>query len=326
MARRPFTSLSLLAGALLVASVVVGANCKSKDAPAPLGGSPVKTDAAARPPDDGLTEEEATKLIPGIVTSDLSPKQRSELVDFANDTFCPCAGMTAAGCLRERPTCKPAARMVNLGKKLILNGYGGPMALVRVETYYASFANDRRKTVAAEGQPQGPESAPVTIVEFSDFQCPACRAAHPVLEEVVKKYAGSVRWVFRNFPLPQHDRALKAAQCGAWAAKQGKFWPMSEELFSHQDELDDAGLVKVANGIGLNGAAMLKAVNADPSYAALVEKDKSAGTDLGVVGTPAIFINGRQFVGFPPSLEMLSWTIEDELEWLGNGGAWAASH
>jgi protein-disulfide isomerase len=314
----------VLAVVALLSSALAGANCKSKDAPAPLGGSAPKTEAA-RPPDEGLTEAEASKLLPGVDTSDLSPKQRQELNELANDSFCPCASMTVAGCLRDKPTCKPAARMLQLAKKLIANGTAGPMALVRVETYYASFSKERRKDVAAQGPTLGPADAKVSIVEFSDFQCPACRAAHPSLEELVKKYAGGVRWTFRHFPLPQHEHAAKAAQCAAWADEQGKFWPLSHAFFAHQEELDDAGLERLAKGVGLDGAAMLKAVANDPKYAAKVDADKAAGSELQIGGTPSVFINGRQFVGLPPTLEMLSWTVEDEFDWIAGGGAWVAA-
>lgn len=325
MDRRPLQPLSVLAAALLLSSALVGANCKSKEVPAPLGGASVAKAEAPRPPDEGLTEAEAAKLLPGIDTAALTPKQRLDLNELANDTFCPCASMTVAGCLRDTANvCRPAVRMVELAKKLLVAGVAEPMALVRIETYYASFSKERRKNVVASGPSEGSNAAKVTIVEFSDFQCPACRAAHPSLEEVIKKYGSDVRWVFRHFPLPQHEHALKAAQCAVWADERGKFWPLASAFFGHQEELDDAGLVKLAKGLGLDGDAMLKAITDDPKYAAAVEKDKDAGTELQIGGTPSLFINGRQLV-LPPTLEMLSWTIEDELEWNASGGTWSAA-
>lgn len=329
MARPTISALPTLAVLLVLSTALLGANCKSKDAPAPLGGGaagPTRPAAdATRPPDEGLTEEEVGKLLPGIESATLSPKQRADLNDLANDTFCPCASMTVAGCLRAKVPCKPAVRLVELSKKLLVAGQGEPMVLVRVESYYASFGRDRRKEVEPEGPTLGAPAAKVSLVEFSDFQCPACRAAHPALEELVKKYPNDVKWVFRLFPLPQHEHAAKAALCAAWAIDQGKFWPFAGELFSHQDNLDDDGIKKIAASVGLDAAAMFKAVEENPKFAARVEKDKQAGNDLNLSGTPSIFINGRQLVGLPPTLEMLSWTVEDELDWLANGGTWAAA-
>ena len=324
MARSPLhpTSLALVA---VLSTALLGANCKSKEAPAPLGGdAKVKAaePAAARPPDEGLTQDEAAKLLPGIDTATLTPKQRADLNDLANDTFCPCASVTLGGCLREKITCPVAPRIAELGKRLLVAGVPQPVALMRVETYYASFAKEKRKAVEEEGATVGPANAKIKIVEFSDFQCPACRAAHPALEQLAKKYPADVRWNFRQFPLPQHDHAAKAAQCALWAFEQGKFWPLADAFFANQDKLDDAGIVKLAKEVGLDGDAMLKAVGSSNKYEARVEKDKQAGMDLAIGGTPSIFINGRQLVGLPNTLEMLSWTVEDELSWLANNGSW----
>ncbi len=326
MSRSPWhpTSLALVA---VLSTALLGANCKSKDGPAPLGGdAKVKPPepAAARPPDDGLTEEEATRLLPGIDTTTLTPKQRADLNDLANDIPCPCASMMVGGCLREKIACPVAPRIVELSKRMLVAGLPAANAALRVETYYVSFAKEKRKAVTEQGATVGPADARIKIVEFSDFQCPACRAAHPALEQLAKKYPADVRWNFRQFPLPQHDHAAKAAQCALWAQDQGKFWPLADAFFANQDKLDDAGLLKLAKEVGLDGEAMLKSVASSDKYAERVEKDKQAGIDLAIGGTPSIFINGRQFI-LPNTFEMLSWSVEDELSWLANNGSWEST-
>jgi len=312
-----------LAALLLLSTALLGANCKSKDGPTPVPEA-VKP-ATPTPPTNGLSEAEAALRLPGFDTSTLSPKQRAELVELADDAFCPCgAGNKPVGaCLRDGAPCKAALRMLELSKKMLLAGVSGTNALVKVETYLASFQMPNRKAVPTEGPSEGSPKAPVTIVEFSDFQCPACRAAHPALEELIKKRGADVRWVFRNYPLPQHEHAQRAAQCGAWAAAHDaeKFWPLAGQFFGHQDELSPEKIGNLAKAVGLDAAAMAKGCDAAESVAQ-VEADKKAGNDLGVTGTPSIFINGRPLAALGPTFDNLSWTVDDELEWIANGNSW----
>jgi protein-disulfide isomerase len=315
----PLSSFAVL---LVLAAAMSGANCKSKDAPAPLGGDAPKTVTAPAPaPADGLTEDEAKRLLPGVDTSTLSPKQRADLNELANDAFCPCEAKTVAGCLRAG-TCPAAVRELDLARRFLAAGIPRDSALVRVETYYASFGAEKRKEIPSGGPREGSADAKVKIVEFSDFQCPACKAAHPGLEEVVKKYPNDVSWEFRHFPLPQHEHAAKAAQWAVYAAGKGRFWELASQFFAHQDQFTDEGVVALAKEAGLDAAAMLKAVAASDKYEAKVEADKQLGSDLQLSGTPAIYINGRQLVSLPPMAELLAVTIEDELEWQRHGGAW----
>lgn len=325
----PGRSSLVLPCALLAATALLGAHCRSNESQGPLGADanpkPAEPKAVAAKtalPNDGLTEDEAKRLLPGIDTAALSPKQRKDLADLATDTFCPCASTTVAQCLRTQPACRPAVRLVELAKRMLVAGQPQAMVLVRVESYYASFAKDRRRELDADGPMKGNPAARVTLVEFSDFQCPACKAVHPVLEELVKKYPNDVKVVFKNFPLQQHPNAAKAAAAGVWAHEKGKFWPLANLFFERQEKLDDAGLEAAAKDAGLDGKAMLAAIANDPKYVAKVDEDKAVGMALQLGGTPSIFVNGRQML-LPPSMEYLTWTIEDELEWMASGGTWA---
>jgi protein-disulfide isomerase len=138
---------------------------------------------------------------------------------------------------------------------------------------------------------RGSASAPVTVIEFTDFQCPACRAIHPALDELLKTYADRVRFVVRDFPLEQHQQARKAAEAANAANAQGKFFEYAALLFKNQEALDVASLKKYAAELGLDQARFNTALDAG-TYAAEVQKDVADGEEVGVDSTPTIFING----------------------------------
>jgi len=140
---------------------------------------------------------------------------------------------------------------------------------------------------------RGDVNAPVTIVEFTDFQCPACAAMHPVLDEVLKSYGNKVRFVVRDFPLTQHQYARKAAEAAAAANAQGKFFEYTALLFKNQKALDVPSLKKYASEIGLDRARFDAALDRGV-YAAEVQKDIEDGEMYGIGSTPTIFINGIQ--------------------------------
>lgn len=140
---------------------------------------------------------------------------------------------------------------------------------------------------------RGEVNAPVTIVEFTDFQCPACAAMHPVLEEVMKSYGNKVRFVVRDFPLSQHEYARKAAEAANAAHAQGKFFEYAALLFKNQKALDVPSLKKYASELGLNRARFDAELDRGV-HAAEVKKDLEDGEIYGIGSTPTIFINGIQ--------------------------------
>lgn len=140
---------------------------------------------------------------------------------------------------------------------------------------------------------RGGATAPVTVVEFTDFQCPACAAMHPVLEEVLKSYGDKVRFVVRDFPLDQHEWARKAAEAANAANEQGKFFEYAALLFQRQKALDVPSLKKYASELGLDRARFDAALDRG-TFAAEVKHDIEDGEMYGVGSTPTIFINGVQ--------------------------------
>jgi protein-disulfide isomerase len=139
---------------------------------------------------------------------------------------------------------------------------------------------------------QGDANAPVTIVEFTDFQCPSCAAMHPVLDEVLKSYGNKVRLVVRDFPLAMHANARKAAEAANAAHAQGKFFEYTALLFKRQNALDVPSLKKYATEIGLDRARFDQALDSG-KYSAEVKHDLDDGQIYGVGSTPTLFVNGK---------------------------------
>lgn len=143
-----------------------------------------------------------------------------------------------------------------------------------------------------DGPSRGLATAPVTVVMFSDFQCSACSASHPILKTVLAEYGDKVHFVLRNFPLEAiHENAFRAALAAAAANAQGKFFEYTEVLYKNQAALDDASLKKYATDLGLNAAQFAIDFSSEKTAAA-VRKDIAEGKSYGITGTPSIFING----------------------------------
>jgi protein-disulfide isomerase len=148
------------------------------------------------------------------------------------------------------------------------------------------------QAINIEGEPsRGDRNAPVTLVEFTDFECPSCAGMQPVLDTVLQSYGNRVRFVVRNFPLSKHAHARKAAEAADAANAQGKFFEYTALLFKRQSALDEASLKKYATEVGLD-RARFDADLAAGTYAAEVKHDMDEGEIYGVEGTPTIFING----------------------------------
>lgn len=157
------------------------------------------------------------------------------------------------------------------------------------------------ETVSPDDDPAtGPAAAPVTVIMFSDFQCSACAATHPMLKEVFAGFEGKVRFVVRDFPLEAvHGNGFDAARAAGAANVQGKFFEYIDLLYKNQDALDAASLKRYAAQIGLNAAQFEIDFNSE-KVAAEVRKDMADGDALGIGGTPTIFVNGRRVRNISP--------------------------
>jgi len=147
---------------------------------------------------------------------------------------------------------------------------------------------------------RGDPKAPVTIVEFSDFECPFCGKAFPIVKELLAKYAGRVKLAMRDFPLVQiHPHAETAAEAARCAGEQVMFWEYHDMLFSNQDKLDQSGLIQDARAVGLDEKAFESCL-ASGKFRSAIEEDMKTGFSAGIGGTPAFFINGVLITGAQP--------------------------
>src|SRR5215471_17476794 len=158
---------------------------------------------------------------------------------------------------------------------------------------------------------EGPESAQVTIVEFSDFQCPFCGRVVDTVKQIEKAYGKKVRIQFRNNPLPFHDKAQLAAEAAVAAGAQGKFWEMHDKMFANQQKLDRPDLEGYAKEIGLD-MTKFKAALDQGTGKAQIQADKALAAQIGASGTPSFFINGRPVRGAVP-FDTFKKTIDEEI-------------
>ena len=151
--------------------------------------------------------------------------------------------------------------------------------------------------VGPDDHAAGPANAPVTLVEYGDFQCPHCGRAYPIVKEVQRTLGSQLRFVFRNFPLSQiHPEAEHAAEAAEAAAAQNAFWQMHDRLFERQFALEDRNLVEYAAELGLDADRLRAALDAG-TYTPNVRDDFMSGVKSGVNGTPTFFINGVRYDG-----------------------------
>jgi protein-disulfide isomerase len=192
---------------------------------------------------------------------------------------------------------------------------GRPRELV-VESYKARFGAETKNIDLTDTPMKGPATAPITIVEWADFECPFCRQAAPIIESMVDRFPGKVRFYFKAYPLPMHPHADLASRAAFAALNQNKFWEMHHKLFT-ATALEASDIEKYAKEMGLD-MAKYKADVDSPATVARVARDKKQGEQAGLQGTPLVVINGREFTGggnFQADLE--DW-IHTELEMMGD--------
>jgi len=188
---------------------------------------------------------------------------------------------------------------------------GGARAAVPGPERAARPGPPREAEVDIAGAPVwGPESAKITVVEFSDFECPFCSRVLPTLQRLRQEYGDDLRVVFKHLPLSIHARARGAHLASVAAQRQGKFWEMHNKMFEHQRLLSEAQYVEWARELGLD-VAKFEADMKSPEVAAIVDRDLAHASELNVSGTPAFFINGRFLSGAQPYPEFKR--VVDEL-------------
>jgi protein-disulfide isomerase len=256
----------------------------------------------------------------GVDTGSLTPRERREWSSYVSELLAPCPDqpVSVAQCVKESRKCAKCLPAAKLLLKQVREGRSRSQA---EDAFYSRFSPDRVKSIDLADTPsKGPASAPVTIVEFADFECPHCRHAAPMLEKLVEQYPGKVRLLFKCYPLNAHPHGEQAARAVVAAGMQGKFWEMHHAVFEHQEALEPRDLEKYAKDIGLD-VAKWKADFESEAVADRVARDRKQGDALGITGTPTMFINAREFdlAKFDMTDDLDDW-IKLEIE-LADGGA-----
>lgn len=198
--------------------------------------------------------------------------------------------------------------------KMMLDKYADVLAdLKKMEAKNQPLPPEQFAAIAnGENLPSfGPADAKVTIVEFSDFQCPYCSRAANATKQLKEKYGDKVRFVFRQFPLSFHQNAHVAAEAALEANAQGKFWQLHDKMFSDQQKLDRASLEASAKEVGIDVAKLKKALD-EKTHAAAVDAEMKLGEQVAVDGTPTMFLNGKR-VSNPTDFDAISKEIDAAL-------------
>lgn len=269
--------------------------------------------------------------LPGVDFSGLTAAQKTTVLKLLREDKCGCeCGMMVAECRFADPSCSYSQGLAAVVVDAIRHGKTAKQALAAANaSEYAHLIPqkllDAPVAIPTAGSPSiGPANAPITLVEFSDFQCPYCAAAVPQIKAILKAYPSTVRLFFKEFPLDFHPQAGIAAEAAIAAQKQGKFWAMHDLMYAHPDRLARPDLIADAKQIGLN----MKEFESDLDSAAVrhvVMRDIQEGDRAGVEGTPTLFINGQRYNG-PLDATVLGPILNEQLKKTHAANTTVAAH
>jgi protein-disulfide isomerase len=268
----------------------------------------------------GQPDWKAVLNLPGVDFSGMSPLKSGALRRLLRNHDCTCGcGMKVAECRIKDPGCSWSKGVAAAMGDALRAGKNENETIEAAKASKWGQGPQRPKlledpvTIPIAGSPvRGTAGAALTLVEFSDFQCPYCSIAVAKLDAVLKAYAGRIKLVFKQFPLETHSQAAFAATAAIAAHQQGKFWPMHDALFAHRRELSRPSVLALAGSAGLD----MKRFEADldsPETNKAVARDVEDGDRAGVEGTPSVFINGRKYNG-ALDLPAIRKVIDEELK------------
>ncbi|MHB8416719.1 MAG: DsbA family protein [Myxococcales bacterium] len=248
--------------------------------------------------------------LPAGTLTGLTDQQKYSVLKSINEKHCTCGcdKDSIAQCRKSDPTCTTAPSLITQAIQLAKQGkssadieaaLGGGSAPNAPNKPAGPPPSQVRNVAIGDGYAKGAKDAKVTIVEFSDFQCPFCSRVEPTVKQIMDAYGKDVRFVWRNEPLPFHPNAMPAAEAAMAAGAQGKFWEMHDLLFQNQRDLSPANYEKWAKQLGLN-MDKFKADLASHKYQAKIKADSDYASSVGANGTPNFFVDGRQIVGAQP--------------------------
>jgi protein-disulfide isomerase len=239
----------------------------------------------------------------GVDLSGLSPGARGSALNLLRMRNCPCGcEMKLAECRTKDPACSYSKGIANIITTSLKSGKSVDDTIAAVEAAPISHPRSEKilddpVTIRTDGAPVlGPANARITIVEFSDFQCPYCAQAVKKVDAVMKAYPTQVKLIFKQFPLDQHSQAELAAQAALAAQQQGKFWQLHDLLFANRTHLSRQEILTLAGGLGMDMVRFTRDMDAAETKKA-VERDEADGEQAGVGGTPTFFIDGQRYNG-----------------------------
>jgi protein-disulfide isomerase len=244
-------------------------------------------------PSASTGREPKDTTLPGVDTSPMTPRERREWSALVGELLAPCPSVpvSVAQCVLEKRPCGACGRAAKWVAGAVRNGASEEQIQ---RAYKDRFDPAAARTIPIDGSPtEGPDDAPVTIVELADFECPHCAGAVPIIDGAIEAHAGKVRLVYKNYTLPFHTRGEPAARAAFAAGMQGKFWEMEHVLFERQQHLEDADLERYARMLKLD-VAKWKADCESPAVKERIAHDHKLGEELKVKGTPTIYVNGRE--------------------------------
>jgi protein-disulfide isomerase len=259
-------------------------------------------------PDQAAAKEAPLESLPNVDTAQLTDGERRTWVTLVNELLSPCGEpVSVAKCVAEARSCRscvPAARYVS---RLVAEGFEKR----EIQDAFADRYDPKRQVDIdiAEAPVRGAPMASITIIEFSDFECPHCGAAQPVLAGIVEEFQGKVKLAFKHFPLEGHVNSVPAARAAFAAQQQGKFFQLADALFENQAELDEDKIRELARAAGLDMEKFEADFTSEASRAR-VERDRKDGEKLNIEGTPAIYVNRRPF---NEPIQNLSKYLKEEL-------------
>lgn len=261
--------------------------------------------ALAEPPRAAV----ALATFPAVDLAKLDDAGQQAFAAIANEEACPCACPTTLGACLQNDKCKPAKLLGAWMTDVLVDGVEPKLLHEAVTRELTGGFPATPRAPDLKGYPsKGSNAATVTIVEYADFECMHCRAAGPVLTELVKRHP-EVRVVYKHYPLQFHAMARRAAAAADAAGRQGKFWQMHDAIFSTQDLLSDELLIGHATALGLDVARFKKDLE-DPEIAKRIEASRAEALGFGIDSTPSFVVNGRPYHlarsldGFELRLEM----------------------
>jgi protein-disulfide isomerase len=260
--------------------------------------------------------------LPMVDLSGLTAPQKAAALKVLGDFDCTCqCGMKVAECRVKDPKCYYSRGLSQVIVTAIKSGKSGEDA--RKAAQQSDYAHVQQQQEAPLLEPAiplslagapsvGPANAPITLVEFSDFQCPYCAVAAPELHRVMRAFPQQIRLVFKQFPLDIHPLAPLAAAAAVAADKQGKFWDMHDAMFARRHSLDRDGLLATAKDLGLDMEKFTADLDSD-KVKAVIAQDMREGDQVAIQGTPTLFINGQRYNG-PLNLLALRTVLEQKFK------------